>query len=344
MKKIVSVCLALLLLGMAACVSIPMERTEASKTAEKALTAEPTAEPVATEEPTPVPTDTPAPTPTPVPTDTPAPTEIPAEVAVADAMNKLIQVKSMHMDMDLAMEVEMVISMGEVKQRLPMNITMTGRTDMSREPYLVMAAISVSAMGENMDALLYGAQEDGATVLYSSLDGGATWTRDRQKGGEGFQLPQDPTESFGQLFTMSAADLQRIGADEVDGKPVTVYAGKVEGKHLQEVLESTGAAEELTEAMNDDLPAEMLENLGDIDFTVMIEEESGLPVRYSMDMTEALKGLVETVLQQSLAGQDLEDMEIGLDVPSATLELTLSKFDSIDPIVIPEAALNAPEE
>ena len=165
MKKIVSVCLALLLLGMTACVSIPMERTEASKTAEKALTAEPTVEPVATEEPTPAPTDTPAPTPTPVPTDTPAPTEIPAEVAVSKAMNKLIQVKSMHMDMDLAMEVEMVISMGEVKQRLPMNITMTGRTDMSREPYLVMTAISLSAMGENMDALLYGAQEDGATVL-----------------------------------------------------------------------------------------------------------------------------------------------------------------------------------
>ena len=257
-------------------------------------------------------------------------------------MEKLARVQSVHMDMELAMEVEMVVSVGEVKQRLPMNITMTGRTDMSREPYLVMAAISLSAMGENMDALLYGAQEDGAMVLYSSMDGGATWTR--QKGGEGLQLPQDPTESFGQLLDMGPADLKRVGTDVVDGKPVTVYAGKVEGKHLQEVLESTGAAEELTEAMNDDLPAEMLENLGDIDFTVMIEEESGLPVRYSMDMAEALKGLVETVLQQSLAGQDLEDMEIGLDVPSATLELTLSKFDSIDPIVIPEAALNAPEE
>ena len=142
---------------------------------------------------------------------------------------------------------------------------------------------------------------------------------------------------------MGAADLMRVGTDVVDGKPVTVYAGKVEGKHLQEVLESTGAAEELTEAMNDDLPAEMLENLGDIDFTVMIEEESGLPVRYSMDMTEALKGLVETILQQSLAGQDLEDMEIGMDVSSATLELTFCKFDSIDPIVIPEAVLKAPE-
>ena len=345
MKKIVFVCLALLLLGMTACVSIPMERTEASKTAEKALTAEPTAEPVATEEPTSIPTDTPAPTdtPTPVPTDTPAPTEIPAEVAVADAMEKLARVQSVHMDMELAMEVEMVVSVGEEKQRLPMDITMTGRTDMSREPYLVKAAISLSAIGENMDALLYGTREDDAVVLYSSTDGGATWTKTRQKGVEGFQLPQDPTESFGQLLDMGAADLMRVGTDVVDGKPVTVYAGKVEGKYLQEVLESTGAAEELTEAMNEDLPAEVLENLGDINYTVMVEEESGLPVRYSMDMTEAMKSLVETVLQQSLAGQDLEDMEIGLDVPSATLELTWSRFDSIDPVVIPEAVLKAPE-
>ena len=342
MKKIVSVCLALLLLGMTACVSIPMERTEPSKTAEKALTAEPTAEPVATEEPTPVPTDTPAPTPTPVPTDTPAPTEIPAEVAVADAMNKLIQVKSMHMDMDLAMEVEMVISMGEVKQRLPMNITMTGRTDMSREPYLVMTAISLSAMGENMDALLYGAQEDGATVLYSSLDGGATWTRDRQKGGEGFQLPQDPTESFGQLLDMGPADLKRVGTDVVDGKPVTVYAGKVEGKYLQEVLESTGAAEELTEAMNDDLPAEMLENLGDIDFTVMIEEESGLPVRYVIDMAGAMKDLMMTALVASMGGELPEGVELDIDMSATLIEMTLSNFDAVEPIEIPEAALNTP--
>ena len=271
------------------------------------------------------------------------PTAVSLAKAAAENMQKTKSF-SMHMDMDLAMEVEMVISMGEVKQRLPMNITMTGRTDMSREPYLVMTAISLSAMGENMDALLYGAREDGATVLDSSADGGTTWTRTRQKDVEGFLLPQDSTESFGQLLDMGAADLKRIGTDVVDGKPVTVYAGKVEGKHLQEVLESAGAAEELTEAMNDDLLAEVLENLGDIGFTVMVEEESGLPVRYSMDMAEAMKGLVETILQQSLAGQDLEDMEIGMDVSSATLELTFCKFDSIDPIVIPEAVLKAPEE
>jgi len=345
MKKIVSVFLALaLIMVTAACVSIKAAQgpgTTASKTAE--ATAEPTVEP--TEEPTPAPTEepTPAPTeePTPEPTDTPAPTEVPAAMAVAEAVGKLSQVNSMHMDMGLVLEAEMILSMGEMKTGIPLDMDMNGHIDFSQDPYRMKTDMSLSVMGESMDTLIYGAGDGAGMVLYTSLDGGETWTKEQSD--KVPSLAQDPAASLGQVLNLDAANLHRTGEDEVNGQPVTVYAGTVEGKYLQDILSSTGAVDELTGAMGEDLPADILAELGDIGFVVMVEEKSGLPVRYTMDMTEAMRALAGTMLEQSLAEQKLEGMEMRLDIASAVLEMTLSQFDSIEPIVIPEAALSAPE-
>ncbi len=92
-----------------------------------------------------------------------------------------------------------------------------------------------------------------------------------------------------------------------------------------------------------DLPEDALKDMADMDMTVMIDEETGLPIRYTIDMTAAMNSLMAVILQESLGAEDMEGMAFTMDVSTAVLNVTLSRFDSIDPIIIPEAALNALE-
>ena len=119
--------------------------------------------------------------------------------------------------------------------------------------------------------------------------------------------------------------------------------GKIDGARIQEIFDSTGALGEMSEALDADLPEDALKDMEDMTVTVMLDEETGLPVRYAIDMTAAMKGLMAAVLQESMGGQATEGVEFQMDVSTAILTITLSRFDAVDPIVIPEAALNAPE-
>ena len=145
------------------------------------------------------------------------------------------------------------------------------------------------------------------------------------------------------MLTGEGASFQRTGTAQVNGKTAAVYSGKVDGKYLQDILNSAGAGEEMAEAFGADLSADILASLGKLEVTLMIDEETGLPVRYIVDMTDAVKDLIEAALVQSMGGMSLSEAGVTFEIPTAVLDLVLSQFDSVEPIVIPEAALNAPE-
>lgn len=321
MKKTISLLLSLILiLSLAACMSVKTPQTAKSEP-----------EPVVTPEPTAV------------PTATPAPTEVPADVAIANATKKLAEVKSMHADMELTFDMELSLTMGETSQNMPMDINMTFAMDTTSDPEVTRMDVALSAMGENMNGVIYVAQEGENTVLYSSDDEGVTWKK--QVNPKNASLPQSSQETLDTLVGPNAARFERTGAQEVNGQPATVYTGKVDGKLLQDVLNSTGAAGELTEAMGADLSAEeLLSKLGDIDLTLMIDDATGMPVRLVVDMTNAMKDLMMASLLASMGADSAEALQsagLSIDVTTVVLDLTMSQFDAVEPIVIPEAALAA---
>ena len=244
----------------------------------------------------------------------------------------------MDMFMDIAME--MSLSMGDSAQSIPLSIHMDCQMDCVKEPPMAYMGMAISAMGQNANALAYVTKEGEDVILYTSADNGATWHRTVNP--EGNQLPQSPDEVM-DLLTGQNIQAQKTGTAEVNGKPATVYTGKVNGQQLQQILNSTGAAGEMSEAVGMDVPEEALANLGDILVTFMIDEETGLPVRYIVDMTAAMGDLMAAAMAESMSGADMEGLELKIDVSSAILDVTLSRFDGVEPIVIPEAALDAPE-
>ncbi len=320
MKKTISILLALaMVLGLAACMKVKAADTPATETknANVAVTAAPTQAP------------------------TPEPTAVPFDVAIAEANEKLQQVKSMHLDMEMTMGLTISISMGEMNQTMPMDIHMLYVMDIITDPYVAKMDLSLSGMGqEEQKGTIYATRDGENTILYTSDDEGVTWKKSTNPQED--QLPQSPDATLN-MFSGAAANIQLIGTEEVNGKTASVYAGTIDGKFLQEILDSTAAAGELTEAMGADMSAEALADLSDIQVTVKIDQESGLPVQYTIDMADAMKDLMHAALVASMGGELPEGIEMELDMSAMVIDMVLSNFDAVEPIEIPEAALNAPE-
>ena len=93
-------------------------------------------------------------------------------------------------------------------------------------------------------------------------------------------------------------------------------------------------------------PTAMLESVGldesagvsgseaGLELTIWLDEETGLPVRYEIDMAALMDELMETALAAV-------SMEIDVDIGEACVSVTLSDFNGIDAIEIPEAARGA---
>ena len=328
MKKSISILLALLMvLGLAACMKVKAADTPATA-GSKDTAAKDTAAVTA------------VPTPEPTPAPTPEPTEPPFDVAIAAANEKLQQVKSMHTNMEMNMGLVITLAMGEMKQSMPMDINMLYAMDVTYEPNVARADVALSSGDESMKGVIYVVRDGENVITYTSDDEGVTWKKNVNP--QENQLPQSPDETLN-LFSGEGADLQLIGEEEVNGKPAKVYTGTIDGKFLQDVLNSTAAAGELTEAVGADMSEEALANLSDIQVTIQIDKESGLPVQYTIDMADAMKELMMAAMIASMGGEMPEGMTFDIEISDMLIDMTLSDFDAIAPIEIPEAALNAPE-
>ena len=328
MKKSISILLALLMvLGLAASMKVKAADTPATA-GSKDTAAKDTAAVTA------------VPTPEPTPAPTPEPTEPPFDVAIAAANEKLQQVKSMHTNMEMNMGLVITLAMGEMKQSMPMDINMLYAMDVTYEPNVARADVALSSGDESMKGVIYVVRDGENVITYTSDDEGVTWKKNVNP--QENQLPQSPDETLN-LFSGEGADLQLIGEEEVNGKPAKVYTGTIDGKFLQDVLNSTAAAGELTEAVGADMSEEALANLSDIQVTIKIDKESGLPVQYTIDMADAMKELMMAAMVASMGGEMPEGMTFDIEISDMLIDMTLSDFDAIAPIEIPEAALNAPE-
>lgn len=362
MKKAFSLLLSLLMiLSLAACIRVktPYVPTEAQAPAPAvtevpAPAAEPTAEPAPTEapaptaeptaEPAPASTDAPAPTAEPaaepMPAETPGSEDAAIDPAIADANSKLGQVTSLHVDMKLNMNIEVVLSLGGMDQRMPLDVSLSLSMDSTADPGAARFEISLSRPDMESNVLAFAVQEDEHTVVYYSEDDGISWQKQTDPTGEQLTLSPDAIIS---MLSGTLTNVQAVGTAQVNGVDAAVYSGTIPGKYLGALMDSVGSAGELSGVLDGEIPQDLLTDLSDIQVTVMIDETTGLPLRYVVDMTDAIQDLLEAVLREKAGMTDLTEAGVTLEIPSAVLDIVLSQFDSVDPIEVPEAALNAPE-
>ena len=233
-------------------------------------------------------------------------------------------------------------------------LTLQGDADLDLSALRFRADVSaVFPFGTLGPLHLRGGDSDGAYTLWYSLDG-ENWGRtrlsdtDQVSGAVGKAGSFDKSALLG-LGSAGFSGFTSVGSESVNGSPAKRYDATLD---WASALQASGQQEAfftwLLQALRPllgetELTPQQAASLFDLSaqqplgLSLWIDDAAGIPVRLFLDLTEAAAAVLETDLFRALLSPDAEDAparEIAVDTLS--LDLTLSDFDSVGEIVLPE--------
>ena len=250
------------------------------------------------------------------------------ESRMRQAQENMSKLESMHMEM--SMDVTMELSV--LGQTQPMDMRVYYTMDTQNEPARTKLVITTSSMGQSQEQVMY---TDESGMIYMQLDG-RSWQRQSAQGNS--QANEMQPDQMLQLFLNSAGSFRETGSETINGSKATVYSGVLGGDYVKQVLETTGLGSTLGEALGTGDAGNLFDNLGEIPMTVAIDDESGLVVRYTMDMAQVMENLMKNLFNSMLTSQGLNGVEIEIKISNCMATATLSQFNSVPEIVIPAEA------
>lgn len=260
--------------------------------------------------------------------DNAAETETTANVAdvMQAAQEKLDSVSSMTCDM------KMDIGMSLDGQNLQTNISAV--SDTINDPMIMKMDMAIKIGEMDMDMQIYAAEENGVYTIYTGMDDGTgkvNWSK--QAAADMDTLKQYQAKNNMDMYLDAIANFEEAGVEKIHGSEATRYDGVITNDSLNEVMASSGMLDLFSQMGYDKAEMEaMYSNLGDLPIKIWIDNESGMPVQYHMNMTKIMQNLMDNMASENAGSAAID---------SATLSMTLSNFDGIDSIEIPEEALNA---
>ena len=250
------------------------------------------------------------------------------ESRMRQAQENMSKLESMHMEM--SMDVTMELSV--LGQTQPMDMRVYYTMDTQNEPARTKLVITTSSMGQSQEQVMY---TDESGMIYMQIDG-RSWQRQSAQGSS--QANEMQPDQMLQLFLNSAGSFRETGSETINGSKATVYSGVLGGDYVKQVLETTGLGSTLGEALGTGDAGNLFDNLGEIPMTVAIDDESGLVVRYTMDMAVVMENLMKNLFDSLLESQGMSGVKIEIKIGNCMATATLSQFNSVPEIVIPAEA------
>ena len=266
-------------------------------------------------------------------------------------VRKIQKLESYHADCS----VDMNMGLGMLGQSL-MNLEfhIGADADVNRDPLLGEGTFQAELMDETREGQFYFAKEDDTLTLYLSTDGGETWKAtpidlSESTPDTGFGLSKESLE----WMLKAAATFEETGEEEINDYTATVYEGFISGEELKAMMDEADALGAVATGMELDPDELQLEEVGDIPVTVALDKESGLPVRFTVDLSALMDSMLPLFLQvvtkaSAESGEDageilglLSFMEVSFDEFLITVHL--SDFDEMGEVTIPEEVLEAAE-
>ena len=245
-----------------------------------------------------------------------------AQEAMADVQSMTYQTV---MEMDLSAEGSSV------------SMSVTADVSAIVDPLALEMAMSLD-MGElgTLDYTSYMVSGDDALTMYSCLDmgDGPTWIREDVT--DMTSLSQYDAKASLDLYLKSAQSFREVGAETVGDYEAVRYDGVIKGDDLDEVLETSGVLEQLSN-LGIEESADLLTDIGDLPISIWIDQATSFPVKYEMDMSD---------LMQTMLGKMAETDESvsGITVDKLIVSMVVTGVDCVDEIVVPEEALTATSE
>jgi hypothetical protein len=247
------------------------------------------------------------------------------EKVLSEAQEKMQNVKSMSYNM--VVDMNMTINDEDVA------LTTTCTADYIVDPmtmYLNMA-IDMGDLG-SVEQAMYALEEDGSYVAYINVYD--QWTRTELM--DVSALAQYDATSSMDTYLASYSSVKESGTEVINGSKATRYDCVVSGDAIDDVMGTSGVLDQFTAlGISEEDALEMLTGLGDMPYTIWIDNSSKLPVRYEMDMSTMMDALM-TKMAETL-GQDYADISISC----VSVSMDISNYDGVDSIEIPAEALAA---
>ena len=243
---------------------------------------------------------------------------------VAKAAIKMSKLESLHAD------VEMQIGMGisVLGQDVNADADVTGGVDIQRDPERVYVNMTAEVAGSEQNLLLYAVGRDGGADVYSSADGGESWTKGSIENDDSSKSSTADGKSLFLLLSDSAASFKEYGKEKINGSDAIRYKGEITSDELKQALELANVRQSLEESLDVELDDDVFADPGSVPVSIWIDEKSGMIVRIEMDMSDVMQGLVPVLVDKAM-----EKANIGIDVNTkvydVTLSVTLSEFDAV---------------
>lgn len=245
---------------------------------------------------------------------------------IGTAMEKLNAVSSL--DATMVMEMNMSVMEQVMETKTTMNMSCFN------DPMKLKADMTMD-MGDlgSVDMSMYASMDGDTYNMY--LYDGTNWTT--QAVDVSYLQQYDAKESMN-LYLESGDDYTLAGTEEINGSTTNKFTGVIRGEALEEVLAASGATSNLEASVGDLDLASLYSDLGDLEITVWVDQESGYPVRYAMDMTQMMQGMMDKILAASAEGEDTSGM---LTVDKVNMVMDCFNFNSAADFEIPAEALEA---
>lgn len=221
-------------------------------------------------------------------------------------------------------------------------MTADGTADMTMDPVAAKMTMNMNMLGMSLTGIeLYMVQEGSQTVTYTGMDlfggGSKTWTKTTGgDGSTGVSMEQYNAKDSFDLYLKNGANFKAMGTETVQGAPATRYEGVIAKDMLKDTLEKSGSMEQL-DSMVDANIDDVLKKVGDISVTMWLDNETGLPVKYVIDMTNFLVGMMELAAEN--AG---ESADVSADKFVVSMEVT--KYNGVGEIKVPQDILDSAAE
>ena len=243
---------------------------------------------------------------------------------VAKAAVKMSKLESLHAD------VEMQIGMGisVLGQDVNADADVTGGVDIQRDPERVYVNMTAEVAGFEQNLLLYAVGRDGGADVYSSADGGESWTKGSIENDDSSKSSKADGKSLFLLLSDSAASFKEYGKEKINGSDAIRYKGEITSDELKQALEFANVRQSLEESLDVELDDDVFADLGSVPVSIWIDEKSGMIVRVEMDMSDVMQRLVPVLVDKAMEKADI-GIGVNTKVYEVTVSITLSEFDAV---------------
>lgn len=247
--------------------------------------------------------------------------------AMAKAVTKLARADSLHGDMT----VDIVFSVAGIKTSSYTQMS----ADCLTEPFLMSGEMTTDTIGVDVQTQYYADKEGESYNIYTSTNG-HDWevetTSDREDTGS---IDIGAALSF---YLSVAASFEKIGVETVNGTSAVRYDGYIPESSIIEVLETSGISKTLSIDTSDADIADVVRGIGDIPVSVWLEKGTGLPVKYTMDMSTAIEVILENV-----TGTFVSSI-LSVEVSRALVTIEASDYNAVESFEIPAEIIATAEE